>query len=65
MLFKMMYSMSLFNNICVLEPLGRELHTNMNTNALENILPLLLYSSFVSFVNSFQHIKSPKCINLF
>jgi hypothetical protein len=37
----------------------------MSTKALENILLLLVYSSFSSFVPSFLHMKSPKYTKLF
>jgi hypothetical protein len=42
----MMYYMGLYHNICVLLPLEHELRRNINTKALENILFLLVYSSF-------------------
>jgi hypothetical protein len=43
----------------------KKLCTKMNTNALETILLKLVYSSFLSFVALFQHVKSLKCIKLF
>jgi hypothetical protein len=64
-LFKIMYSMNLYYNIYVLEPLGHRLRAKMNTNALETMLILFVYSSFLSFVTSFKHIKLSKCTKLF
>jgi hypothetical protein len=61
----MMYSINLYYNICVLEPLWHELGTKMNTNALKIILLLLVHSSFLLFVPSFQHKKSSKYTMLF
>jgi hypothetical protein len=57
--------MGLYHNIFMLEPLGRKLRTNMKTNALKIVLLMFVYSSFLSSVASFQHIKSPKCTKLF
>jgi hypothetical protein len=42
-----------------------ELRIKMNTNALNIILLLLVYSSFLSFEAPLQHIKSSKYIKLF
>jgi hypothetical protein len=42
-----------YYNIFVPGPLGDELHTKMNTNALKIILLLLVYSRLLSFVVSF------------
>jgi hypothetical protein len=56
----MIYSMNLYYNICMLEPLWHELRTKMNTNALKIVFLLLVHSSFLLFVATFQHIKSPK-----
>jgi hypothetical protein len=40
----MIYSMGLYDNLTVFKPLGHELHTNMNTNALKPVLIALVYS---------------------
>jgi hypothetical protein len=61
----MMYSMGLYDNLCVLEPLGYELRTSMNINALKTVFLMSVYSYFLSFVASIHHIKLPKCANLF
>jgi hypothetical protein len=44
-------------NHCVLEPLERELHTNINSNVVQTILALFVYWSFLPFIVSFQHEK--------
>jgi uncharacterized membrane protein YesL len=56
--------MDLYYNFLVLEPLEHGLHTMMNTNALKIILFCYFFSSFLSFIVSFQHIKSQKYIKL-
>jgi hypothetical protein len=58
-IFWMMSSMDLYYNISVLEPLWYKLRRKMNINAL-TVLLSLVYLSFVSFVASFHHVKSPK-----
>jgi hypothetical protein len=57
--------MGLSYNLCVLDPLGHELCTMINTNALTTIHLQLVYSNFLSFEASFHDVKSPKCSNLF
>jgi hypothetical protein len=57
--------MGLYDNHCVFEPLGHELRTNMNSNVLKTVLLTLVYSCFLSFVASIQHITTPKCTDLF
>jgi hypothetical protein len=49
--------MGLYNNCCVLEPLGYELCTKMNTNALKTVL-MLVYLDFLSFVASSVSLKT-------
>jgi hypothetical protein len=48
--------MGLYDNLTVFKPLGHELHTNMNTNALKPLLLTLVYSYFLSFVASIHQI---------
>jgi hypothetical protein len=43
--------MSLLNNHCVLEPLGHELRTEINTTALKIVLILLIYLNFSSLAH--------------
>jgi hypothetical protein len=57
--------MDLYYNFFVLDPLGDELRTKINTNTLKTILLLFVYSRFPSFVASFQYIKLPKYTNIF
>jgi hypothetical protein len=61
----MRYSMDLYDNLTVFKPLGHELHTKMNTNALKPVLLTLVYSYFLSFVASIHQIKKQKSTNLF
>jgi hypothetical protein len=61
----MMYSMDLFYNFSVLDPLGHGLCTKVIRNALKTILLPFVYSYFISFAASFQHIKSTKYTMLF
>jgi hypothetical protein len=49
--------MGLYYNCCVLEPLGYELCTKMNTNALKTELLMLVYLDFLSFVASSVSLK--------
>jgi hypothetical protein len=61
----------------MLELLGHELFTNINSNELKTIIGMFLYWSFILFVAStqhenllkrwisFQHIKSPNYTKLF
>jgi hypothetical protein len=52
-----MYSMSYYYNCCVSKPLGHEFSHKAECKCIKNILRLLVYSSFLSFVVLFQHIK--------
>jgi hypothetical protein len=61
----MISSVGLYYNHYVLEPLGYELRTNINTDALKTVHFQLLYSIFLSFIASFCHIKSLKSSTLF
>jgi hypothetical protein len=61
----MMSSSGLYYNYCMLVPFGYKLRTNLSTNALKDVLLELVYSSFLSFISSFQDIKSQKCTKLF
>jgi hypothetical protein len=65
MIFFMISSMGLYYYHCVLEQFGLELRTNMNTNALKIVHVQSLYSTYLSFMALFCHIKSPKCTKLF
>jgi hypothetical protein len=64
-IFFMMFSVGLYYNHYVVEPLGHELRTNMNTNALKIVPFQFVYLSFLSFIASLHHTKSPKCSKLF
>jgi hypothetical protein len=59
-----MYSWDLYYNHCVLELLGHELHTNINSNAL-NYTCSFVYWCFLPFLASFKHKKTSKYIKLF
>jgi hypothetical protein len=61
----MIYSMNLYYNYYVLELFGHEFRTNKNINALKFIFCLLVYSSFLIFIVSFQYIKLQKYTKLF
>jgi hypothetical protein len=52
-----MHSIDLYYNFCIIDPLGYELYTKMNTNAIKTVLHLLVYLSSLSFVTTFQHIE--------
>jgi hypothetical protein len=47
-LFKIMHSMGLYDNHCILELLGHELRASMIINALKTLFFLFVYSSFIS-----------------
>jgi hypothetical protein len=49
--------MGLYHKICVMEPLGHELRTKININALKTVFSMLVYSCFLSFVASIHRIK--------
>jgi hypothetical protein len=57
--------MNLNYNFSMLERLEHEFRAKKHTHALKTILLLFVYSSFLSFIVSFQHIKSSKCTKLF
>jgi hypothetical protein len=50
--------LNLYNNICVLEQLGHKLRTKIYTNALKLYFLFLFIQVLLSFISSFQHIKS-------
>jgi hypothetical protein len=61
----MIFSMSLYYNLCFLLQLGHKLLSKMYTNVLKTIFLLLVYTSFQPFVAAFQQIQSPKCTKFF
>jgi hypothetical protein len=52
--------MGLYYNRRVIEPLGQQFHAKNEYTASKIVLFRLIYSSFVSFIVSFQQIKSSK-----
>jgi hypothetical protein len=58
-----MHSIDLYYNLLVIEPLGQIAH-NDEYNCIKNYSFLLLFSSLLSFIASFQYIKSQKYTKL-
>jgi hypothetical protein len=54
--------MGFYQNLCVLEPLGHELRTNMKTNALKTVLIIFKFSIICGLISSHKITKMHKVI---